>query len=1066
MVRLITMMKLIVIPALGLLVAHLRNQVALLPSSISPCRKNPSSLICAGSARVTTCLQSLGLRSSFGVDHKRHKHAGKILVADLTTKTGQDLCWSWIMSPSCMGVFCAPPCGTCSRARGIPIQLPNGLKIAGPQPLRTDQQPDGVMHMSYVNRQRVSQANLLYKFVTKVALFCIEMGMLVVIENPRSSLYWKTSFFAPLKRLHTFTAHQACAYGSERPKWTALAHNTKALLQLCKCCPGISKAHKHKPWGMVYGNDSERKFSTAEETAYPMPLAYAIAYYLAQELISMGWRPPAIEFASPETMTYQYLRSIVGQQPKASKVPPLLSEFAHVLPIASNHSPPVLPGQQLKATWNGAPTGSRLLSRPPLRLKWGNNSGDNNLDVNSLRGNNSVGDSEASADQFEPATFFFGVYRTCDEFVKDAVRAGHPIGKQTKLPAALQEAVEFVSSNTMYEVAKHRHDTLAFWLERAKLLSAKETELHDNLHKSLKRILEPKRLLLWKEMLQFYGYPDQEVFEEVIHGTRLAGAAPDVPSFDPCFKPAKLTLKELEDTAKTSRAALLATVRSTGDAEIDETVFQKTLEELECGWLEGPIPFSDLPDNAIVSRRFGIRQTSGDTIKIRLIDDFSASGVNDTVQVESAAKLHTLDVAAALCMELLKVSGDQQWLGKTIDLSSAYRQLGISRESKWVPYTAVFDPKTRRPAFFAMRALPFGASNSVYSFLRVAHSLWWLGCKALRLIWSNFFDDFITLARSKEAELVAITAQQFFKLLGWAVSLGDKDRPFDQTFKALGVEIDCTRWTSGVVSFANTSKRVEELVTTIDKILASGTMSSQEALVLRGRMQFAKAQIWGRASKLCLNAVTSHAYHGASSALDAHTIDCLAAFRECLKSSRPREITPLWDVPFYLFTDASFNPEDKDWPCGLGGVLVNNCGQQISAFSVPLLPTDLLMLGYPEKSTVIFEAELLALIVALIVWRKVLRHRPCVAYIDNNSTRDVSISGTARTQPGRSLVAQLLEAEDVWGILAWYTRVPSSSNIADAPSRGKADGIVTKLLPAEFVRLVVNKCLSKIEQPG
>jgi hypothetical protein len=44
MVRLITMMKLIVIPALGLLVAHLRNQVALLPSSISPCRKNPSSL--------------------------------------------------------------------------------------------------------------------------------------------------------------------------------------------------------------------------------------------------------------------------------------------------------------------------------------------------------------------------------------------------------------------------------------------------------------------------------------------------------------------------------------------------------------------------------------------------------------------------------------------------------------------------------------------------------------------------------------------------------------------------------------------------------------------------------------------------------------------------------------------------------------------------------------------------------------------------------------------------------------------------------------------------------------
>ena len=153
--------------------------------------------------------------------------------------------------------------------------------------------------------------------------------------------------------------------------------------------------------------------------------------------------------------------------------------------------------------------------------------------------------------------------------MKDAVRAGHPIGKQNRLPSALQEALDFVTSKSIYEVAKHRHDTLAFWLERAKSLAAQETELHANLHESLKDIIKPKRLLLWKEMLQFYGYPDLEVFEEVCHGTRLAGAAPIVPSFDPCFKPAKLTLKELGASAETSRAALLATVRSSGDVEID-----------------------------------------------------------------------------------------------------------------------------------------------------------------------------------------------------------------------------------------------------------------------------------------------------------------------------------------------------------------------------------------------------------------------------------------------------------------------------------------------------------------
>jgi hypothetical protein len=73
----------------------------------------------------------------------------------------------------------------------------------------------------------------------------------------------------------------------------------------------------HKPWGVVKGPDGQ-KFSTAEETAYPLPLAYHIAYYLAQELILKGWKPPSDAFSPPDEVSYQYLRSIVGVQPKSS----------------------------------------------------------------------------------------------------------------------------------------------------------------------------------------------------------------------------------------------------------------------------------------------------------------------------------------------------------------------------------------------------------------------------------------------------------------------------------------------------------------------------------------------------------------------------------------------------------------------------------------------------------------------------------------------------------------------------------------------------------------------------
>ena len=1022
--------------------------------------------LCAGSARVTSCLQHLGMPSSFGVDHIKQQNSGRVLIADMTTKAGKDLCWTWLRSPNCVGVFIAPPCGTCSRARGIPVKLPNGFLIAGPQPLRTDEQPNGITGLSYTNKLRVSLANAIYHFVTEVALFCLDNDMILCIEDPRSSIYWRTTFFAPLAKRLKFTAHQACAYGSSRPKWTVLAHNTTALLQLNRTCPGVSKNHVHKPWGVVKGPEGQ-KFSTSEETAYPLPLAYHIAYCLAQELILKGWKPPSEAFSPPDDVSYQYLRSIVGVQPRSSKIAPLVSEFQHVLAIhvPPNSPVPILPGEKLHDAWHGIPSGSCLLKRPPLRLNWGsgvNNQNDprNCLRVNNVHPNSPCGNSPSDN------VLHFGVYRSGAQFVTAAANAGHPVGGEARLPNALSEAIRFVSCHSVHEVAQHRLSTLKFWLARGKALAAAEKDLHDSLHPSIKSILAPKRLLLWKEMLAFYNYPDPAVFDEVVSGVCLSGTAPSVPFFEPSFKPARITEGELASSARASRVALLASVRSSGDLEIDTEVYNKTLDEVACGWLEGPLDLGMLGDDAVVSRRFGIRQTSGEATTIRLIDGFTASNVNQTVQVDNAPKLHTLDIVAALCMELLRLPCGEAWVGKTIDLSSAYRQLGISPSSRWVSYIAVYDPSSRCAKIFSMRALPFGASRSVYAFLRVAHSLWWLGCTAMKFLWSSFFDDFITLSRKSEADAMSIASSQFFRLLGWLVSAGEKDLPFSETFKALGVEIDCSAWQSGLVKFRNTPKRISELSETISSALKRGRLGSHEALVLRGRMQFARAQIWGRAPKLCLAAITAHAYGENDGSLSNHAKACLNAFLDSLTAARPREITAQWDLPSLLFTDASFNPENESWPCGLGGVLCDSTGKQLAALSISLTLDDLRSLGYPQKSTVIFEAELLALVLCVRLWRKIIQNRPCVMYVDNNGTRDVAISGSARTFPGSSLVAALLSQEDAACVTAWYARVPSQSNIADPPSRNSSEGIDVSFVNVSLVRLHLDKLLGDVMKSG
>ena len=635
-----------------------------------------------------------------------------------------------------------------------------------------------------------------------------------------------------------------------------------------------------------------------------------------------------------------------------------------------------------------------------------------------------------------------------------------------RLPAALKEAVDMVTSSSVKQITEHRLKALKHWLSRAKALNHDEEKLHEGLPDGLRDILAPKRLLLWKEMLTWYGYPDAGVFDEVVGGIELSGTTCFVPSLEAGFKPAKITEAELAATARASRIGLLSSVRSSGDDFIDGEVFAKTLEELECGWLEGPLSPEDLPESAVVSRRFGIKQGTGEKAKVRLIDDFSASGVNSTVQVECSAKLHTLDVAAALCMELLRGSACAEWVGKTIDLSAAYRQLGIAPSSRWVSYIAVYDPDSRSPKIFSMKALPFGASKSVYGFLRVAHSIWWLGCKALAIPWTNFFDDFITLAHSSESESLSIIVNQFFKLLGWAVSAGEKDLPFAKKFKALGVEIDLTSWGSGEVRFANTPQRIAELNETISKVLKSKKLATQDALSLRGRMQFAHSQLWGRSAKLCLNAVTTHAYSDHGDDVGETLAYFLEIFRDRLKASRPRVVTPAWDSPMFVFTDASFSPEDKCWRCGLGGVLLDSHGRQVAAFSYCLSSEELGTLGYPGKSTVIFEAEMLALLVGFVLWKRRLRNRPCVFYIDNNSSRDVAISGRARTQPGSNLVAGLLKLEDESCTNSWFARVPSASNIADGPSRNCMSEISVRPVSRELVCLAVKKILQPLLHAG
>ncbi|CAL1145137.1 unnamed protein product [Cladocopium goreaui] len=229
----------------------------------------------------------------------------------------------------------------------------------------------------------------------------------------------------------------------------------------------------------------------------------------------------------------------------------------------------------------------------------------------------------------------FGVYFSEEEFLNEAMKAQHPLAAELALPHELREAILFNFNAADHEVVKHRAAFLAKWVCRAKQLSSDECSLKDRMDPKAASAVHNKRILVFKEMLIDTGFPDLGVVDELITGASLTGEVPATGMLPGKFTPAVATDAEIREAALRIRPKLDTDNLGSGDPIIDAEVWRKTLEEVERGWLQGPLTRSSVPGDQPISRRFGLLQKKG---KVRLIDDFSESGVNSTVGLCQAGR--------------------------------------------------------------------------------------------------------------------------------------------------------------------------------------------------------------------------------------------------------------------------------------------------------------------------------------------------------------------------------------------------------------------------------------------
>ena len=225
-----------------------------------------------------------------------------------------------------------------------------------------------------------------------------------------------------------------------------------------------------------------------------------------------------------------------------------------------------------------------------------------------------------------------------------------------------------------------------------------------------------------------------------------------------------------------------------------------------------------------------------------------------------------------------------------------------------------------------------------------------------------------------------------------------------------------------------TEERVEELVTELDEALRTKILSRSEGEKLRGRLQFASSQVFGRKFRLLLKGLSNHVTQGRKT-LSQHTQACLCDIRKLLTHNAPRKIEASQSQAevLHIYVDASFDYSDYS---GLGGLIVDVSKKILSFFSSEVDERKLDEIMAKGQKTVIQELEMMAVLAAMGVWRKWIKACRVVLFTDGEAVRGCLPQELVSKR--RQIIFQV---EGDFDTPVWIERVPSQSNPSDILSR-------------------------------
>eukprot|EP00435_Cladocopium_sp_Y103_P026303 s2664_g6.t1 len=162
----------------------------------------------------------------------------------------------------------APECKLFSRARGRPVNLPDGRTIAGPQPVRDQKHVMGYPWADTATKIALRKSNNMALRGLRRMQSPFGTNRYVTLEHPYNSWLWYFNMIEALREAgFEFACGSNCCFEGEREKWFALLNNTPEIQRELHrpTCPGHVNLRGYEA---TFNADGTVRYATEEEAEY------------------------------------------------------------------------------------------------------------------------------------------------------------------------------------------------------------------------------------------------------------------------------------------------------------------------------------------------------------------------------------------------------------------------------------------------------------------------------------------------------------------------------------------------------------------------------------------------------------------------------------------------------------------------------------------------------------------------------------------------------------------------------------------------------------------------------